>query len=102
MLNRCNVKFDQSQYSEKKKRNIQKTPYKIVPVPNLRDDFYLNLIDWGQNNNIAVGLHNSIYVWSACSSKVQKVYESEDSQDYICSVAFGKGTPFLAFGNTEG
>lgn len=85
-----------------KKRTIQKTPYKILDAPMLKDDFYLNLIDWSYNNNIAVGLQNSIYIWSGCSSKVEKLYESGDYSDYVCSVAFGKNSPFLAFGSFGG
>jgi cell division cycle 20-like protein 1 (cofactor of APC complex) len=66
-----NIKFDQTvKMSAKKKRNIQKIPYKILEAPRLKDDFYLNLIDWSQSNQIAVGLQSEVYLWSGCSSKV--------------------------------
>jgi cell division cycle 20-like protein 1 (cofactor of APC complex) len=42
--------------TNKKKRNISKQPYKILEAPMLKDDFYLNLIDWSHSNQIAVGL----------------------------------------------
>lgn len=53
---------------EKKNRKISKKPYKILDAPNLQDDFYLNLIDWSENNQIAVALDSSLYLWSGCSS----------------------------------
>jgi cell division cycle 20-like protein 1 (cofactor of APC complex) len=97
------VKFNRKvEGTGEKKRTVQKTPYKVLDAPMLRDDFYLNLIDWSFNNNIAVALHNSIYIWSGCSSNVEKLYESNDYNDYVCSVAFSNNGPFLAFGNTEG
>jgi cell division cycle 20-like protein 1 (cofactor of APC complex) len=66
-----NIKFDQTvKMSAKKKRNIQKIPYRILEAPRLKDDFYLNLIDWSQSNQIAVGLQSEVYLWSGCSSKV--------------------------------
>jgi cell division cycle 20-like protein 1 (cofactor of APC complex) len=53
---------------ENKPRKISKKPYKILDAPNLQDDFYLNLLDWSDNNQIAVALDSSLYVWSGCSS----------------------------------
>ena len=47
-----------------KQRKISKTPYKILDTPSSQDDFYLNLVNWSSNNILAVGLSNSIYLWS--------------------------------------
>lgn len=59
-----------------RKTSIKKMPYKILDAPYLRDDFYLNLVDWSSNDHIAVGLQSSIYVWSGCTSKVKKIFEA--------------------------
>lgn len=59
---------------DKKARKISQKPYKILDAPNLQDDFYLNLIDWSDNNQIAVALDSSIYLWSGCSSNASKLY----------------------------
>jgi len=40
----------------------------VLDAHNLQDDFYLNLLDWSDNNQIAVALDSSVYVWSACST----------------------------------
>ena len=51
-------------------RKIPKVPFKILDAPALQDDFYLNLVDWSSSNLLAVGLASSVYLWSACTSKV--------------------------------
>jgi cell division cycle 20-like protein 1 (cofactor of APC complex) len=42
----------------------------VLDAPQLQDDFYLNLVDWSSQNVLAVGLGNSVYLWSASTSKV--------------------------------
>lgn len=56
--------------AKKPKRKISRTPYKMLDAPSLQDDFYLNLVDWSKNNVLAVALGNSVYMWSAYTSKV--------------------------------
>lgn len=60
---------------KKRSRKISKIPYKVLDAPALQDDFYLNLVDWSSYNNLAVGLSSCIYIWSASSSKVTKLYD---------------------------
>ena len=38
------------------KEKIPKAPFKVLDAPALKDDFYLNLIDWSSDNILAVGL----------------------------------------------
>ena len=51
-------------------RKIPKAPFKVLDAPALKDDFYLNLVDWSFLNVLAVGLGSCAYLWSACTSKV--------------------------------
>ena len=39
-------------------------PERILDAPELLDDYYLNLLDWGKNNVLAVALGDSIYLWA--------------------------------------
>ena len=51
--------FTQKLLSSPKKslrRELPKTPFKVLDAPELQDDFYLNLVDWGNSNILAVGL----------------------------------------------
>lgn len=50
---------------QKKQREIPKLPYKVLDAPDLQDDFYLNLVDWSDYNNLAVCLASTVYIWSA-------------------------------------
>jgi cell division cycle 20-like protein 1 (cofactor of APC complex) len=66
----------------------------------LQDDFYLNLIDWSQDNQLAVGLGNCIYLWNACNSKVTKLCEL--TGDMATSVAWGLKGNQIAIGCNTG
>ena len=52
---------------------IAKIPFKVLDAPELKDDFYLNLVDWSSTNVLGVGLGTSVYLWSACTSQVIKL-----------------------------
>jgi cell division cycle 20-like protein 1 (cofactor of APC complex) len=47
---------------------ISKLPYKVLDAPDLRDDFYLNVVDWSDSNNLGIALTQSVYIWSASNS----------------------------------
>ncbi len=92
-------KVDRS--NEPKMRTVNKKPYKILDAPNLQDDFYLNLLDWSDRNQIAVALDASVYLWSGCSSEITRLYETTQINDYICSVSFCDDHR-IAVGNSQG
>ena len=47
-----------------KKRNIPKIPYKVLDAPSLLDDFYLNLVDWSNQNDLY-----SCFAMAVCAFK---------------------------------
>ena len=51
------------------KRKINLTPERILDAPNLVDDYYLNLLEWGKSNILAVALGPEIYLWNGESSE---------------------------------
>lgn len=74
MLANTKMETEKIRCTEKKMRKISKKPYKILEAPNLQDDFYLNLLDWSDHNQIAIGLDTSVYLWSGCSSEITRLY----------------------------
>lgn len=86
----------------KRKRRISKVPFKVLDAPALQDDFYLNLVDWSSQNVLAVGLGSCVYLWSACTSKVTKLCDLEQSRDHVSSVAWAQRGTHLAVGTTLG
>src|SRR5690606_25997099 len=68
----------------KEMRQINKAPYKVLDAPDLADDFYLNLVDWGQNDILGVGLGHCVYMWNSETQRVNKLCELEN--DTVTSV----------------
>ncbi|KDO24292.1 hypothetical protein SPRG_09929 [Saprolegnia parasitica CBS 223.65] len=90
-----------SETASSKERKIPKAPFKILDAPSLQDDFYLNLVDWSALNILAVGLGASVYLWSACTSKVTKLCDL-GTADSVTSVAWTQRGTQLAVGTHSG
>lgn len=86
-------------------RKIATKPYKILDAPGLSDDYYLNLVDWGTTNMVAVGLQNIVYLWNASTGAVTKLCNDTNNLnggDSITSVSWiGTGNQ-LAVGDDRG
>ncbi|GME92976.1 unnamed protein product [Ambrosiozyma monospora] len=86
---------------QKKPRNISKVPYRVLDAPELADDFYLNLVDWGSQDVLAVGLGSSVYLWDAASGSVNRLCDL-GADDLVTSLSWiGAGT-HLAVGTNTG
>ena len=63
------VLYSQNKISDyqrvKSTRHIPTAPEKILDCPDIVDDYYLNLIDWGSNNILSVALADTVYLWNA-------------------------------------
>lgn len=44
--------------------HIPDSPERILAAPSLKNDYYINVMDWGGNDCIAVGLRNNVYIWN--------------------------------------
>eukprot|EP00344_Euplotes_crassus_P008436 CAMPEP_0197011300 /NCGR_PEP_ID=MMETSP1380-20130617/57937_1 /TAXON_ID=5936 /ORGANISM="Euplotes crassus, Strain CT5" /LENGTH=239 /DNA_ID=CAMNT_0042433905 /DNA_START=6 /DNA_END=725 /DNA_ORIENTATION=+ len=83
------------------KEKISKAPFKVLDAPALKDDFYLNLIDWSSQNILAVALSSCIYMWNASTSKVTKLYDL-GSSDVVTSVSWSEKFNLLGVGTNKG
>jgi cell division cycle 20-like protein 1 (cofactor of APC complex) len=81
-------------------RAVSKVPFKVLDAPELADDFYLNLVDWGSTNVLGVGLGSSVYMWNAQSSRVTKLCTLDD--DTVTSVSWIQKGTHLAIGTGRG
>lgn len=84
----------------KEPRGIAKIPYKVLDAPELVDDFYLNLVDWGSQNTLGVGLGSCVYLWNAQTSSVNKLCDL--SEDSVTSISWIKRGTHLAVGTKKG
>lgn len=84
-----------------KQRQIPKIPFKVLDAPALKDDYYLNLVDWSEQNDLVVGLSSCVYIWSATSSKVTKLHDLGNT-DEVTSVNWARRGTHLSVGTDSG
>ena len=49
------------------KKNIHLSPEKVLDAPEIRDDYYLNLLDWSSRGPLSIGLDNKVYLYTPAS-----------------------------------
>ncbi|KFY49251.1 hypothetical protein V496_10145 [Pseudogymnoascus sp. VKM F-4515 (FW-2607)] len=84
----------------KQPRAVNKVPYKVLDAPDLADDFYLNLVDWGSSDILGVGLGSCVYMWNSETQRVNKLCELED--DTVTSVSWIQRGSHIAIGTGKG
>ncbi|KAF2747601.1 anaphase promoting complex protein [Sporormia fimetaria CBS 119925] len=85
---------------QKVPRAVSKVPYKVLDAPDLEDDFYLNLVDWGSQNLLGVGLGHCVYMWNSTTGSVNKLCELTD--DTVTSVNWIQRGSHIAIGTKRG
>lgn len=89
----------------KSTRHIPSVPDKILDAPEIVDDYYLNLLHWGNNGLIAVPLYNAIYLWNSESGAVDELFGDNPITDdnlVITSVRWIGDGAILAVGLSNG
>ncbi|XP_069718507.1 cell division cycle protein 20 homolog [Phaenicophaeus curvirostris] len=88
--------------SRRKGRYIPCAAERILDAPDIRDDYYLNLLDWSSQNLLAVALDTTVYLWHHVSGEIINLMETEHVADYVSSVSWGNGGSCLAVGLSNG
>ena len=83
-----------------KTRQISSKPEKVLDAPELRDDFYLHLLDWSKNNHMAVALHDTLFIWNAADGSIAELFSNQSEEDYISCVSWADEGQFLAVGES--
>ncbi|RLV93672.1 APC/C activator protein CDH1 [Spathaspora sp. JA1] len=86
---------------QRKTRTISKIPYRVLDAPELSDDFYLNLVDWGSQDILAVGLGDSVYLWDGSTQSVDRLCNLT-GKDKITSLNWIGAGSHLAIGTLNG
>ncbi|RDA85040.1 hypothetical protein CP532_4569 [Ophiocordyceps camponoti-leonardi (nom. inval.)] len=79
------------------RRRIPTAPERVLDAPGLIDDYYLNLLDWSSENQVAVGLERNVYVWSANEGSVSCLSESP-ADTYVSSVKWAEDGYYMSIG----
>ena len=45
-------------------RSIHTSPEKVLDAPDIKDDYYLNLLDWSSRGLLSIGLSERVYLYS--------------------------------------
>ena len=82
-------------------RRFPAAPYKVLSAPGLEDDYYLNLLDWSAEDQLAVGLAHDVDLWNATTGRAKRLCELEIS---VCSLRWAKRSfsNHLALGLADG
>ncbi|KAF1808841.1 cell division cycle protein Cdc20 [Eremomyces bilateralis CBS 781.70] len=79
------------------RRRILTSPERVLDAPSIVDDYYLNLLDWSCNNQVAIGLGQSVYIWSAESGGVNMLLESTPDT-YVSSLKWSGDGAYVSVG----
>ncbi|KAI6680803.1 hypothetical protein NL676_034684 [Syzygium grande] len=84
--------------STKPSRSIPKTCQRMLEGPYILDDYYLNLLDWGANNMVAIALSESMYSWNASNGSATELVTFNDEEGPIMSMSWAPDGQNIAIG----
>ncbi|KAK6289550.1 hypothetical protein POUND7_001091, partial [Theobroma cacao] len=82
----------------KKRRHISQTSERTLDAPEILDDFYLNLLDWGCNNVLAIALNDKVYLWDASNGSASELVTVSYEDGPITSVSWAPDGRHIAIG----
>ncbi|XP_050383328.1 cell division cycle 20.2, cofactor of APC complex-like [Argentina anserina] len=80
------------------RRHISQTAEKKLDAPDLSDDFYLSLLDWGSNNILAIALGSTVYLWDASNGSTSVLVTVSDDDDPVTSISWAADGRHIALG----
>ncbi len=83
------------------KRIISNKPEHILDAPNLIDDYYINILDWGSKNIISIALRNEVYLLNTETHQT-KLLMSLPENNLITSLSFINSGNVLSIGTDYG
>ena len=87
--------------AEPSKRVVATAAERVLDAPELRDDYYLNLLDWNCGNVLGIALNQTVYMWNATSQAITELCTLEAG--YVSSLRWiEQGSNVLALGTSEG
>lgn len=71
---------------------------RTLDAPDIVDDFYLNLLDWGGSNVLSIALGNTVYLWNASDSSVSELVTVDEEDGPVTSVNWAPDGTHIAIG----
>jgi cell division cycle protein 20 (cofactor of APC complex) len=71
---------------------------RTLDAPDLIDDYYLNLMDWGSSNLLSIALGDTMYLWDASNGSTSQLVTVDEDSGPITSVSWARDGRHLAIG----
>nr|XP_023874828.1 cell division cycle 20.2, cofactor of APC complex-like [Quercus suber] len=84
--------------SAKPRRHIPQTSERTLDAPDIVDDYYLNLLDWGSSNVLAIALGNTVYLWDGSNGSTSELVTIDDEDGPVTSVNWAPDGQHIAIG----
>ncbi|XP_024021063.1 cell division cycle 20.2, cofactor of APC complex-like [Morus notabilis] len=82
----------------KSRRHIPQSSERTLDAPDIVDDYYLNLLDWGSANVLAIALGNTVYLWDATNGSTSELVTIDDENGPVTSVSWAPDGRHIAIG----
>ena len=69
-----------------------------MDAPDIVDDFYLNLLDWGSANVLAIALGHTVYLWDASSGSTSELVTIDEEKGPVTSINWAPDGRHVAVG----
>jgi cell division cycle protein 20 (cofactor of APC complex) len=74
-------------------RRVPEKPWRILDLPGVVDDYYLDLVSWSKYNILAVGLGSTVYLYNPVTKRTDELTTLEEEvfegqRNYVTSVAW--------------
>lgn len=96
------AKLQLDKYIAGRRGEIDLEPVSVLDAPGLRDDYYLNVLDWSSQDMLAVALNERAYIWDPKREQVRLVSQVNTCFDYISSLVFSSDGNTLVLANSQG
>ncbi|KAG0474172.1 hypothetical protein HPP92_016029 [Vanilla planifolia] len=80
------------------KRYIPQSADRTLDAPDLVDDFYLNLLDWGSRNVLSIALDNTVYLWNSSKGSPSELLTVQEDIGPVTSVNWAPDGQQIAIG----
>ncbi|RWW77911.1 hypothetical protein BHE74_00013895 [Ensete ventricosum] len=82
----------------KQRRYIPQSAERTLDAPDIVDDYYLNLLDWGSSNVLSIALGNTVYLWDAADGSTSELVTVDDDAGPVTSVSWAPDGRHIAVG----
>ncbi|KAH7554210.1 hypothetical protein JRO89_XS12G0135100 [Xanthoceras sorbifolium] len=82
----------------KPQRYIPKSSERTLDAPDIQDNFYLNLLDWGSANVLAIALDNTVFLYNASNASASELVTVDDEDGPVTSVSWAPDGQHIAIG----